>query len=493
MSKAKKSLFSGVLLVLDALMKKLIGLISTLILVRLLAPSDFGLIAIVMLVLGFVNIFSVTGSEAYIIQKKDVSNDTVNTAWSIDLVLKITVASFIFFSAPWVADYYEKPQLIDALQVISLMPIIGVISNPGLWLLKKEQKYTLIVKISVISKVVSVLVTISIALIYKNYWALIIGHLSSVFLRTIGSYLIHPYRPCISFKYAKEQWQFSGWMTPQAILGYIRTQLDTFLVSHFYGTQQLGSYHVMKYLSFMPSSEILGPATNPLLVELANVRDDKVRFNYQFRLSFLVTILLAFPMVGFLVVYSKQIVELLLGHQWLAFSDIFGALSLLVLSFVFFSQASRVLLVFEKTKYLFYYELGAITILYGYLLFIGLGDLLSFTLNRVFVENILCLLFFIVVGYFTIGVQSVFSLLLLLVPIGVSVGLSIYSSVYIDTGDLPVLFELIIKGGVFSFSYLFCLWLAYKLYFHKVDEFQYTYNLIGKLLAPLKNKLFSTN
>ncbi|MFT6910030.1 MAG: lipopolysaccharide exporter [Oleiphilaceae bacterium] len=125
MNKAKKSLLAGTLLVANALLKKAIGLISTLILARVLAPDDFGLVAITMLVLGFLEVFAVTGSQQYIYQKEDVTKEILDTAWTIDLILKFIIAITLFISADLIASYYEDEQLIGCLRVIAIIPILG--------------------------------------------------------------------------------------------------------------------------------------------------------------------------------------------------------------------------------------------------------------------------------------------------------------------------------------------------------------------------------
>jgi O-antigen/teichoic acid export membrane protein len=490
MSKSKKTLMSAITLVADAILKRLIGLISTLILARILAPEDFGLIAIAMIVIGFADVFSVTGSEQYILQKDKVDDDILNSAWSLDLLLKTVVFFALIVSAPYVASYYQKEELTGIIRAISFLVILGALGNPGVLLFKREQNYKPIFKISLISKIISVIVTITIAIIYQNYWALIIGHLVSVSTRIIGTYFIHSHRPRLCFTKIKEQWSFSAWMVPQASLGYLRTQLDTFLVSNFYGEKQLGTYHIMKYISFMPSSELIAPATSPLLAELAKTRDNIKDFKYQFNLTFLVTLAAALPMAVFLYTYDYLIVGVLLGDQWLPYSDLFGYMALLGIALVLLNQSTRVLIVFEKTKVIFYYELIAFIGLYSTLLSIGIGDINIFTLVRVVIENIFCLVLFLSVAYYVLK-NEVGYLFTLIAPILISVIAASYISNFLLLLDYHLILVTIIKGSLFFILYVVFLSIFYYIFYQRTAEGRHIADLVAKQVFKLLNKKYN--
>ncbi|GAW95531.1 MULTISPECIES: oligosaccharide flippase family protein [Colwellia] len=486
MSKATKTLLGAITLVADAILKRLIGLISTLILARILAPEDFGLIAIAMIVIGFASVLSVTGSEQYILQKDTVNDDILNSAWTLDLLLKAGVFIILLVSAPYVADFYQKEELTGIIRAISFLVILGALGNPGILLFKREQKYKAIFKISLISKVISVIVTITIAVVYQNYWALIIGHLVSVSTRIIGTYFIHNHRPRLCFTKIKEQWRFSAWMMPQACLGYLRTQLDTFLVSNFYGEKQLGSYHIMKYIAFMPSSELIAPATSPLLAELAKSRNNIKDFRYQFNLSFLVTLAVALPMAIFLFQFDYLVVGLLLGDQWLPYSNLFGYMALLGIAVVLLHQSIRVLIVFEKTKLVFYYELVAFISLYGTLLSIGIEDINTFTMVRVLMENCFCIVLFLAVAYYILKKQ-LWYLLTLIFPLLASVFIATFLSGFFLLVETHLILEIIIRGGLFVVAYILSLVGSYLVFYNKTEEGRHISHLLIKQLTQLQS------
>lgn len=490
MSNAKKSLFAGVLLIVNSLANKLVGLISTLILARILAPEDFGLVAITTLVLGFVNVFATTGSQSYIFQKDVITDDVLNTAWTLDLILKTVVALGMFISAPFVAEYYGNQSLTYALQIVALHPILQGLTNPGIWLLQKEQNFGSYVKQSIAIKILTVIVTITAAVTLQNYWALIIGATFAQVLGAGGGYLLHPHRPKFSLSCLKQQFAFSGWLTPTAILGYLRTQLDTFIVSATFGQSQLGSYHVMKYLAFIPTQEIINPGTQPLLAELAKVKHDKESFCSHFRLSIACVMLIALPMSCFLYVFSDLCVELLLGEQWISYDKIFGVFAGLILSAALLNQVNRVLTVYEKTKFIFYIEIASFSIIYGSLWMLGFVDVLSFSSNRVLLEMGFCLALFLGIAVYFIGVPQTIKMALVQ---GAIILIAVVSAYVVNMlrpyiADQLLLIKMIILGTSYVVCYALLLVVLYKLVFNKTYEGNYINNLVAGYLGKFLKK-----
>ena len=109
MSLARRVLGSAALLVGIKAVQRSLGLISLLILARLLTPEDFGLIALVSITVHFFDILSNVGSEQYIIQKQAVSEEDLNTAWTIDLLMKAALWLLLMLCAPLLAEFFEQP------------------------------------------------------------------------------------------------------------------------------------------------------------------------------------------------------------------------------------------------------------------------------------------------------------------------------------------------------------------------------------------------
>ncbi len=486
MSRAKQGVLSSILLVLESMSKKLVGLVSTLILARVLVPDDFGLVAISALFIGFVEIFVQTGSQQYLLRAEKVDRDIINTSWTINFILKTSVAIVLALLAPIVASYYGDNRLISIIYVFSFVMFISLFASPGPIYLRREQLYGKIVQLSLVAKVFGVIVAVSIALIYESYWALVLGQCTGTIVRAIGSYFIYPFRPSLCLKNAKEQWSFSGWMIPQAILGYSRTQLDTFLISANFGKEALGSYHVMKYLAFIPSSELILPATQPLLVELAKIKDNKHYFALQYNVTFIITMCLALPVTAYMYFHQVLLVEILLGDKWLAYSNLLGVFVCLIPAFVMLNQARRLLMVHAKTKLFFYYEAIAFSILYGSLFYVGFDDLMLFSAIRVGIENLLCFVFLLLVASYYTSSQNTFKMLIGLFPVVFASYIAGIVSVSYSI-NTHYIAELFFSGLVYLITFILLIVFQYLLVYRFTKEWQYLYGFTSKGFKAIFN------
>jgi O-antigen/teichoic acid export membrane protein len=361
--------------------------------------------------------------------------------------------------------------------------------NPGQIFLKREQNYTKIIKISLAAKVISVIVAVVSALTLQNYWALILGQASNSVLVLIGSYFVHPHRPKLELQNAREQWQFSGWIIPHSIFGYVRTQLDTFIVSSSFGQSELGSYHTMKYIAFMPSSHIILPIIQPFLVELRKTKHIPNEFFKQFNTSFIITMLIAAPITCVMYFHQEVVTLVLLGENWTQYSVLLGAFSLLVPAYVMFNQSQRVLIVYGKTKHIFMYECVAFVVLYSALFAVGVDDLLLFTFVRVGIENILCFSFLIFITIKYTSIKNTLSLLASTIPFLLGALFTETTSGYFVTLTDYIFLKLMFATLSTFFTFYGTVFIFHLLFRRQFQEWKYLEKLVLRSLEPIKRKL----
>jgi lipopolysaccharide exporter len=324
---AKSALF----MLLLRLFQRSIGLISTLILARILIPEDFGIVAIVTIVGLFFNILTQTGSEQYIIQKSKVNDGDLDAAFTLDILTKFVIWGLFIIAVPWISDYYEEPSLKWALWVSSLALPIGALMSPKLYVLKRNIEFQSFAKLEGFRKIFSFSVVMLVVFFEPSYWAIVAGDIASIFFAVIGSYFIAPYRPKINKEKIFEQWAFSRWMLLKGIFGFARSQADTFLVSRFFGVADLGRYHMTKHIAYIPANDIIIPATEPVLSALSESKKDKVQFNARLSTGFFITFSLVFPISLFICFFPQLIVDFLLGEKWVSTYSIMSILGVAVL------------------------------------------------------------------------------------------------------------------------------------------------------------------
>ena len=212
MTVTRKVLNSAILSASAKVIGKMLGLVSTMLLARILAPEEFGYIAIVSIALYFFDILSHAASEQYVIQKKTITRVELYTAWSANLVLKLFISMVICVSAPWVALFFDRPELTNAFRISSLILPIQALKSPIYLLLKRQLNFTPLFWSSLIERALAVPLVIALAFVLQSFWAFIITDIVASLLAVFISYFIARKPPKFTLSRVNEQWNFSKWM-----------------------------------------------------------------------------------------------------------------------------------------------------------------------------------------------------------------------------------------------------------------------------------------
>ena len=483
-STTAKVLKGSALSLLIKFIQKSLGLISTLILARLLTPEDFGVVAISALVLHFCEVLSTAGSESYLIQKKDLSSQDINSSWTLEVILKLSLWLMLVCSIPFISSFYEQEKLTNALLLSSCVLLLNAFKSPSIALLKKHLKYRKIFSLGVFQKLISFAVVMLLVFYSPSYWAIIIGDVVSAIVFVIGSYLIDSYRPRWCTLKIKEQLAFSKWILLKSGVGYVRAQMDVFFVGKLFSAQALGSYHLARHLSVMPSTDIIGPAIEPLLASFSKVKHDLQALNRQFYVSFFIVITIITPIAIYMWYYPGTIIELLLGQQWQAAHSILSALSILLFTFSIGQLINPFSVAAGQVKAIFIYDLLSFVYIFVSLLFFMDVTLYQFALVRggLAIPPLLAMLFYI--RHCTqLSLKHLGSLLLPIVSCAAIAAFAV-QSFYVNKID-NVFLNLIVSAGLYFSVYFIALWFAYKLYYNKFAEWAKVAGLIDKVVVAV--------
>jgi len=346
---------AGLLLTLQVIQRGL-GIISTLILARLLTPEHFGIVALVTIALNFFDVLVQTGNQQYIIQKEQVDEQDLNTAWSLDVAIKSTMALLIIVCSPAIATYFETPELTLALSVCALALPIRALKTPGMMLLARNINYRPVFKLTLWQKGLAFVTVITIALVEPSHWAIIIGNLVSAFILAAGSYRVHSYRPSWTFIRARRQWNFSQWLLMRGVVGFTRSQIDNLFVSKLFGTSQLGGYNLVREVALLPALSAILPMSEPLLAAIAQGKHDTAILAYRTRLSLALMITALVPLTTFIMLYPELIITVLLGKKWEAFAPLLQPFGLFFFTFCLFELISDAVIAQGKVKMLFWFD-----------------------------------------------------------------------------------------------------------------------------------------
>ncbi|MGR5133836.1 oligosaccharide flippase family protein [Vibrio alfacsensis] len=312
---------------------RFIGIGSTLFLVRLLPPEAFGIVATATIYIGLFDTLSEVGVKRYLIAHTDLSDRDLNTAWTYRVVVKFLLTIMLILSAGFIAVFVNNPELRSVIIIISISGFIGALGNIGLVRLEKAVNYKPMVRLSMVVKVITAIITVAIAYYNQTYWALVIGSLIGSMVHVVGTYIVYQYVPRFDWKFDKAMVNNSGWLLLRAILGYLRNRFDILLASNIFSSTQVGQYKIAQDFSVLPFSEVIGPAIWGMFPALSHLKHDRERLylnTYKF-LAF--AYLLIIPSVFGTFMVSEQFTLVVLGEQWVPVIPILGPLSMMMIGY----------------------------------------------------------------------------------------------------------------------------------------------------------------
>ncbi|ALO36442.1 hypothetical protein CMT41_18100 [Colwellia sp. MT41] len=478
------ALHSSALMISASWLAKGLGLISTVILARLLTPSDFGLVAITMLIIYFFNIFTETGFKQYLLSLEQISNEELNTAWTLNVLSKIFLAIGVVIFSKSIAGFFDKPDLYTTIIVVALVPLINSIESPAIYLKKRNFSYGGIFKLTLFSRFLSFFFTLALAYQLKSHWALIGGTILYFSSMSIGSFIIAPYKPSFTLINIKAQWNYSKWIFFRGFVGYARAKADTFILAKAFTSTELGLFTVAKEFSMLIYEQIASPLGEIIMtsVQKAKSSSETVESVIEKYFSLLTSIML--PAAIGLSLLSEYVVINILGEQWHFASPILSVLVYLGLfsGLVIIFQAS--LSALNHTKTIFKVDLITSVVLVLTLLYFSNKDLVTFALIRSLLGII------VLVGYLII-IKSVTKLSLL--RLGTSITPSLFASfcMYIILLQAIELLPdknissliILIFVGIIAYSIIFISFI--KLTPYKFKSTIYLENIINNLINKI--------
>ena len=303
-------------MVLFKLVERGLGLISTLILARLLGPSDFGIVAMALSFIAMAELLTAFGFDVAIIQTQGATEEHYNTAWTCNVLLNLGVTLLMLAMAVPIADFYHKPEVAWVVCALAFGPLISGAENIGVVAFRKELDFRREFRFQVSRKLIGFMIVVPLALILRNYWALVIGTLVSKTAGTAISYLMHPFRPRFTLARLRELFNFSRWLLFNNLIGFFKERSSDFVIGRMFGPAALGSYNVAYELAHLPSSEIGAPINRALLPGFAKMEPQDVGNAYASALGVLA--ILTLPAAAVIFVVAPYLVPVVLGQQWLS-------------------------------------------------------------------------------------------------------------------------------------------------------------------------------
>jgi lipopolysaccharide exporter len=325
---------------------RLTSLTSTVILARLLLPTDFGIVAIAMLIVGGVEIFSAAGQRAAIVRHLNPTLDHYDTAWTVSVLIGLFLATIIWTFAPYAAVYFKTPQVVIVARILAFRTALSGFENIGTVNFQRGLRFNKTYQFNVSAKLTSFSITVISAFVLRNYWALVIGIMVEEIATVTLSYAMEPHRPRFTLCKIRDIFSFSVWNLGKSIGGYLYRHLEKPMIGNFAGAAAMGRYSVAYDVTTLPSEELINPVVTALFPVMVKVQRDPVkRTEIYLSVLYWSALLCVSTSVGICLV-GDDMVDLVLGAKWV---DVKPLVPWLALSFGLVAMSSNVYAALDST------------------------------------------------------------------------------------------------------------------------------------------------
>ena len=292
----------------------------TIIVIRLLEPGDYGLLAMAMVTIGFVTLFSEMGLGIALVQARTLDDAMGRAACTAILSCNAVIAGALWLSAPLVADWFEEPDLTLVIQMLSLEPVISSLAIVPQAQLERQLRFKALSIASMTAGGIGSIATLTMALLGYGVWSLVVGNLILAAVRTVAiivynGRVVWPSLPR-QLKSIRSLIGFSGHVVASRVLWYWYGQADQLILARLLHASLLGYYSVAAQLAMLPANkamEVINRVSLPILSRL-HAEDGSVRAMHQRLVGLVATY--AFGTCWGLAAVAPEFVTVVLGAKW---------------------------------------------------------------------------------------------------------------------------------------------------------------------------------
>lgn len=288
------------------------------VLARLLSPDDYGTVALLTIFTAIAGVLADSGFGGALIQKKDATELDYNSVFYLSLGLTGVLYAVLFFAAPWVAKFYDIPELCLILRVTSMTLVFNAINSIQNAELRRKLLFHLSFRISIISTVTSAIVGISLALFGYGVWALVWMGIVSGLVGVISRwfYIAWRPRPMFSTEALKPLWQYGWKMTVSALLDTGFNNLYGLIIGKYYTRADLSFVNKGRALPQLLMDNVNGTLGLVAFPALAKLQDERIKLREVMRRMMIVSTFFVFPLMMICAVTAKNTILFLYGEKW---------------------------------------------------------------------------------------------------------------------------------------------------------------------------------
>lgn len=319
----------------ERFLASIVTFIVSIVLARVLDPADFGVIALVTVIISILDVFIEGGMGNSLIQKKDADQLDFSTIFWFNIVLCITLYLILFFCAPYIAHFYNNTELTPVIRVLGITLLVSGTKNIEQAYVSRKIIFKKFFWATLLGTILSAVIGIWMAFHGFGVWSLVAQQLTNTTIDTIILWFTIHWKPSFSFSFKRLKQLFSyGWkLFASAMLNTIYEQIRQLCVGKFYSEEDLAFYNRGKQIPNFLISNINTSLDSVLFPTMANVQDSPEKIKAITKRAIKTSTYIIAPLMFGLAVVADKAIELILSAKWLP-ATIF--LQIFCLTFVFY-------------------------------------------------------------------------------------------------------------------------------------------------------------
>lgn len=307
-----------------------LNLATTVLLARLLTPEDYGLVAMVTAITGFVLMFRDLGLSSAVVQRQEITQEQTSGLFWINTLISLGIALIMALLAPAIAVFYGEPRLTNITLVFAAALFISGISLQHQALMKRQMMFRNLSLIQIVSTALNLITGIVLALLGFGYWAVVATSVLVPVYSTVALWIVCDWRPALVFRANDlgSLLRFGVNLTGFEIVNYFSRNTDKVLIGKFMTSSILGIYTKAYQLLLLPITQLRDPLNSVALPALSSLQNDPAKYNtyysrYLFTLAFF-----TMPLVTYAAIFADELILFAMGPQWVDAAPIFKLLAI---------------------------------------------------------------------------------------------------------------------------------------------------------------------
>jgi PST family polysaccharide transporter len=327
---AGRSVRGGAVTVAAQIVKIVMQFGVTIVLARLLKPEAFGLVAMVAVVLTFLETFKDLGLSAATVQRPTITHEEVSTLFWVNVGLGLVAALLMVPLAPLLAWFYGEPQLVHITLVLGIGFALSGLSTQHLALLRRQMRFSALATIQMGAEILGMAAAVAAAWLGADFWALIIQRLVWSAVMAGGGWLWSGWMPGkpAALSSVRELLGFGGNVTGSNLVNLFVRNLDQVLIGWYWGAYPLGLYDRAYKILLLPINNLNAPLFSVAMPALSRLANDPERYRRTYLGMVEKLSMVTMPCAALLVAAPDLVVRLLFGSQWTAATPIVAWLGL---------------------------------------------------------------------------------------------------------------------------------------------------------------------